>query len=219
MTTKPKKTPAKSGGAYTPRKQVPVAARSEEEAMVNYAKLAVSPELAAYRVMNAADGKGPIGKELDVPSLMDCLRDQANAVNSGDLAQAEAMLMNQATALQNLFAKLTESAMNQTNAEHFKAMFQIALRSQSQCRQTLEALSAIKNPPVVYAKQANVTTGPQQINNGIPAPSRTQEIENPPNKQLEADHGEWMDTRTTGKAINADPAMETVGTILRAANG
>lgn len=216
----PKKIPAKRDRAYSPCKTVPVmVGDSEKDTKANYAKLAISPELAAYRVMNAVDGKDPIGKELDVPSLVECLRAQAGAVNGGDLSQAEAMLMNQATALQNLFAKLTESAMNQTNLEHFKAMFQIALRSQSQCRQTLEALSAIKNPPVVYAKQANVTTGPQQVNNGVPAPSYMRETRNQPNKLLEADHGEWMDTRTAGKAINADPAMETVGAIHRAANG
>ena len=37
----------------------------------------------------------------------------------------------------------------------------LALKAQSQCRATLETLAAIKNPPVIFAKQANVTTGPQ----------------------------------------------------------
>jgi hypothetical protein len=53
----------------------------------------------------------------------------------------------------------------------------MALRAQSQCRATLETLAAIKNPPIVYARQANVTTGPQQINNGVASP-RAREIEN-----------------------------------------
>jgi hypothetical protein len=42
----------------------------------------------------------------------------------------------------------------------------LALKAQSQSRATLETLSAIKNPPVVYAKQANIAHGPQQVNNG-----------------------------------------------------
>ncbi len=38
------------------------------------------------------------------------------------------------------------------NIEGFMRM---ALRAQSQCRTTLETLAAIKNPPSVYARQAN----------------------------------------------------------------
>lgn len=34
-------------------------------------------------------------------------------------------------------------------------------KAQSQCRATLETLAAIKNPPVIYAKQANISNGPQ----------------------------------------------------------
>lgn len=33
-------------------------------------------------------------------------------------------------------------------------------------RATLETLAAIKNPPMVYPRQANLTTGPQQVNGG-----------------------------------------------------
>jgi len=35
----------------------------------------------------------------------------------------------------------------------------LALRAQSQCRATLETLAAIKNPPVVFANQANIAHG------------------------------------------------------------
>ena len=59
----------------------------------------------------------------------------------------------------------------------------LALKAQSQCRATLETLAAIKNPPIVYARQANVTTGPQQVNNGMPVPSRAREIEIEQSKQ------------------------------------
>lgn len=41
--------------------------------------------------------------------------------------------------------------------------FRMALKAQNQCRMTLETLATIENPPVVFARQANVTTGPQQI--------------------------------------------------------
>jgi hypothetical protein len=40
-------------------------------------------------------------------------------------------------------------------------------------------LAAIKNPPVVIARQANVTTGPQQVNNVVSEP-RAEKFENRP---------------------------------------
>jgi hypothetical protein len=45
---------------------------------------------------NLADG-------IDAPAMLTTLRDQAAAVQSGDLAHAEAMLINQASPLQALF--------------------------------------------------------------------------------------------------------------------
>lgn len=44
------------------------------------------------------------------------------------------------------------------------------LRAQNQSRATLETLSAVKNPSVVVAKQANITTDPQQVNNVLVTP-------------------------------------------------
>jgi hypothetical protein len=42
----------------------------------------------------------------------------------------------------------------------------VALKAQNQCRMTLETLATVTNPRVVYAKQANIANGPQQVNNG-----------------------------------------------------
>ena len=92
----------------------------------------------------------------------------------------------------------------------------MALRAQSQCARTIEVLSALKNPPVVIAKQANVTTGPQQNNFGVP--SRTGEVKNKPTELLEASDGERLDTGTTGAAVRGDPALATVDAQHRAAN-
>ncbi|MGB5705479.1 MAG: hypothetical protein WBM41_01500 [Arenicellales bacterium] len=94
---------------------------------------------------------------------------------------------------------------------NFEAYVRVALRSQSQCRANLETLSTIKNPPVVYVKQANIAPGHQQVNNNLD--SRTREIENPKNELLEQKDGERLDTRTTDKAIKDDSAMATVGEI------
>jgi hypothetical protein len=102
------------------------------------------------------------------------------------------------------------------DADARRYYLQRAIRAQSQCRSTLETLSALKNPPIVYARQANVTTGPQQVNNGVAPPSRIREIENQP-IQLSGEHHELLpDTRTSGIASRIDPALETVGKINRA---
>jgi hypothetical protein len=41
----------------------------------------------------------------------------------------------------------------------------LALKVQNQSRSTVETLAGLKSPPPLFARQANVTTGPQQINN------------------------------------------------------
>ena len=76
--------------------------------------------------------------------------------------------------LNPIFAELARgSALNV--GEHMHAMkrcMRLALKAQGECRATLETLAAIKNPPVVFAKQANISNGPQLLNNGAPASDR-----------------------------------------------
>lgn len=221
MAGKPKKAEAPEAEKF-PRKAVPLRLTkgdSEEVAAGKFAKLATSPELAAYRAINASETKSGFGEHVDVPAMLEQLRDQAAAVNRGDLSQAEAMLMNQATALQTLFSRLTEKSMGAEYMSNFEAYMRMALRAQSQCRATLETLAAIKNPPIVYARQANVTTGPQQINNGTAAPSRAGEIETE-QTQLSGGTNELLpDTRATGEASRTNQAMEALGKIDRAEVG
>jgi len=232
MASKPKKSATPETKVF-PRKAVQLVHKkgdSEEECARKYGALIISPELAAYRVINGAEQKSGIGEGIDVPALMEQLRDSAVAVNRGDLAQAEAMLMNQATALQSLFARLAERSMNCEHIPGFEANMRMALRAQSQCRATIETLAVIKNPPIVYAKQANFAAGHQQVNNSVPAPdtptcthaharthAHTEENINQPNKLLEVRHGgETLDIGTTGAAIGADPQLEAVGSLNRA---
>lgn len=201
------------------RKAVEVTATSLEDSRRQVAKLVTLPALEAARAIQAVEDKGGYGKYLDTPELIQCLRDQAAAVIGGDMALTEAMLMNQATTLQSLFSRLVERGMTCDMIPGFESNLRMALRAQSQCRATLETLAAIKNPPVVYARQANVTTGPQQINNGTATPTRAREIGSEQTQLLRGDHGQRLDTGTTGAAIGADPAMATVGEIHRTEDG
>lgn len=188
--------------------------KTPEERGRKYAKLITSPELAAFRVMNAAEHNSGIEKNIDVPTLMETLRAQVNAVSNQDFAQAEGMLLSQATALQSLFARLSEKAFSAKDISQFNDFMRVALRAQNQCRATIETLSTIKNPPIVYARQANVTTGPQQINNGGPS-SHAREIQNP-SIQLSAEDNELRtNSGTPALTSRINQEVETMGKIHR----
>jgi hypothetical protein len=99
-------------------------------------------------------------------------------------------------------------------AEAAERYQRLALKAQS--RATLETLSTIKNPPVVYAKQANIAHGPQQVNNGQSPTTRTQEKTVRQSNFLEASDEHPMDTGTPGKSGRSDSTLEAVGEIDRA---
>ncbi len=107
--------------------------------------------------------------------------------------------------------------MAQENAIPFELNMRMALRAQSQCRATLETLSNIKHPPVVYAKQANITTGPQQINNGTAAP-RARESDSEQTQLLEASNDQRLDTGEASPTSQGDKALEAVGKVNRTKN-
>lgn len=194
------------------RKGFHLTATSPEGARRDVARMMAAPETAAARAIGATEGTKGLGEDLDVPELVDCLREQAAAINGGNLAHVESMLVNQATALQSLFARMVERGMGSELLAQYEAHMKIALRAQAQCVRTLEALAAIRNPPVIFAKQANISAGPQQVNNG----SRTQENPIEQSKVLEAQYGERMDYGAAAAAGRIDQNLATVDAIDRA---
>lgn len=177
------------------------------------ASLLTSPETVAYRILMASERAENINMA-PILDAIDVLREQSESVHRGDLKRAESMLMAQATALQSIFAKLVEKGMDGLNLQTFEINMRMALRAQNQCRATLETLAAIKNPPVVFAKQANVTTGPQQVNNGVAAHPCAEEIKSTQTQLLqEANNVERLDFGAPGKAIGGDQEMVPLGEI------
>ena len=155
------------------------------------------------------DGVGP-----DVVSLVAELEKQCEVIHGGNLNRVEAMLLVQAHSLDAIFGNLARSAKSQEYLPQFETFLRLALKAQGQCRATLETLAAIKNPPMIFAKQANIAHGPQQVNNGIPL--RAREIENLQNKQSGGDNELLPDTGTPALAGRIDSAVEAVGAINRA---
>ena len=155
--------------------------------------------------------------DYDLQGFIDELSAQIDAVNAGDMRRAEGILITQAHTLNELFHALAHrAAMNM--GEYFNAAeryMRLALKAQSQCRATLETLSAIKHPPVVYARQANIAQN-QQVNNGIPP--RTRETEIGQSKQSGADSELLPDARASQAESRINSQMETLGEVDRTQN-
>jgi len=183
---------------HLPSKQINLRVSTPEEGHRVFADAIASPGVAALRVISASLSEADCNR-VDSPSMLAALRDQAELVRVGDMANLEAMLTNQATALQTLSARLIELGMAQSALPQMEAMLRLGLKAQSQARTTVEAIAMLKNPPVVYAKQANIANGPQQVNNGVEGVSRMREIKNLRTKLLEARGGQRMDPRAQGK--------------------
>ena len=197
---------------------------------------ALIAELALGGIINGATltvdfSKGNYG-ELSLTECISELGKKVRNVHKGNLQDAETILTSQAFALDAIFTSLARRA-QMNMGEYIDAAdryMRLALKAQGQCRATLETLAAIKNPPVVFAKQANIANGPQQVNNTVNksdgsfesstrthAPAHAGNSNSVQNELLEDRHEQGMDIRAPGAAISRDPAMATVGEIHRPA--
>lgn len=186
-----------------------------------------SPETRSAGVMQKYDGN-----TLNLMAAIGELSDQNAKVKAGDMSRPEAILLSQAHALDALFSNLARRAHDNMGQGHYlhaaEVYLKLALRAQSQCRTTLETLSAIKNPPVVFARQMNVSNGPQQVNNGVAATApqpvakeatQAQQIESATNKLSGESYELLPDTRASQAARRIDTPVEALGEIHRAEDG
>ena len=166
--------------------------------------------------------KGMIG-EIDLGESISVMREKASKVNAGNISELEATLTAQAVSLDAIFNELARrAALNM--GEYLQATesyMRLALKAQAQCARTIEVLVTMKNPPVVFVKQANIANGPQQVNNGSAglhtsthAPAGNSS--NQSNELLELQHEQRLDNRAPGTAGAINPPLETVGAIRRA---
>jgi len=185
------------------KSSVIVNAGKDEDLDEAVAKILTTPEVGAagtIRVLNDIH---------DVNALTKILSQQTADVVGGNMTRPEAMLLSQAHTLDALFNSLVMKGLNQSHMPHYESFLRLAYKAQSQCRSTLQTLSDIKNPSVVYARQANITNGNQQINNGVPAP-RTQENINYSNELLTELPNEALDNRRTVESIPVNSKLATM---------
>lgn len=168
--------------------------------------------------------------EVSLTEMVSSLHAAGKAVAGGSLESAERLLTAQAVSLNAIYGELAHRA-SLNMGEYLDATeryLRLALKAQAQCRATLETLATIKNPPVVFAKQANIANGPQQVNNGqgsrpgFETSTRTHAhahgttgIEQ--SKLLEGKQhgGTLMDAGATGTTARSNPALEPVAAVNR----
>ena len=165
---------------------------TEKEQKNKAAEWLLSPEVSSAAVTEAFS-KNYTGEDVTFNHMIDaCKKATRQLTQDNSLEHAERLLMSQSIALNNLFVSLARKASSQEYVKQYETFLRLALKAQSQCRATLETLAVVKNPPVVYAKTANIAQN-QQINNGAPPTQHTQ-----PSTQTQAtltnDQGESQST-------------------------
>jgi hypothetical protein len=133
------------------------------------------------------------------------------------------MLCSQAHTLDVIFNTLAQRAAQNIGTYMGAAdtYMRLALKAQSQCRTTIEALQELKYPKAAtFIKQANVGNN-VQVNNGAQPHSSNfaQEKDiSPSNKLLTESAHATLDSSGAGAAIRAHSELETVAAINRAEN-
>jgi hypothetical protein len=164
--------------------------------------------------------------DLSLNDMLTSLRNLGETVSGGDMASLERVLVAQALSLNTMFADLSRRAAANMgrDSDATDRYLRLALKAQGQSRASIEALAVIKNPPV-FARQANIAHGPQQVNNGVSpsqpthhcqAGSHAENTENTQSKLLDNRHGERLDTGAQGAASGPDKAVAAMGKINRA---
>ena len=201
-----------------PKDTLDVKRRSDEDDAMAVTRTMLAPEFHSSRVA-AHFGKSQFCDHVTLMSLLKTFQAKSAKLAANDLSDVEANLMAQAISLDVMFSELARRAANNID-KHFEVMeryLKLALKAQNQSRMTLETLANVKNPPVVYAKQANINNGgQQQVTNGTPPRTPATETEIPPNKLVEAKIETPMDTGTTGQAGQQYSSLATMDTLNRA---
>ena len=163
------------------------------------------------------------------------IKQAGDAVSSGDLSGLEHILTGQIVALNGVFVDCAMRA--QGNMGQYlnaaESYMRLALKAQAQCARTAEVLGNLRAGPTIFAKQANVTTGPQQVNNhaqpsppALPqenlrtsTPARPQEPAKPANELLEDARHEQQQRMVTGTQAapsRGNQEVEALGAVNRA---
>jgi len=238
LETKPPQAQEPQGRAVAPAAGNPVSgasagqveAVSEQEATIakslggtiTRVKAKVCLSGALPNASTAHDYSADLLQGLDVKDFVSQMNENIQAANDGCMDGLVGMLTAQAGALNAMFNHFARRASTATQMPHLDAYTRLAMKAQSQCRSTVEAIAEIKFPKrATFIKQANIArrqqvnnAHQQQVNNGAGAESGPREKNiTPSNKLLEAQHGERLDGGAPGAAGGKDSHLEAVGAV------
>jgi hypothetical protein len=144
------------------KQQEKIASLTPTEILKNNAGAATSPSANAAAVINSFT---TVYGEQDSQEIYNILIQSLQKSLNGENKTIESMLLAQAHSLQSIFSMLASNAGNQKSISKMETCLQLALKAQRQCRTTLETLNNLKKPSTIYANQANISHGHQQVNN------------------------------------------------------
>lgn len=147
--------------------------------------------------------------EIDFTQAVAVMKEKTEKIIAGDLNELESTLTAQVVSLNAIFNTLARKAAHSEFLSQMEASMRLALKAQAQCARTAEVLVAIKNPPVIIAKQANIAAGHQQINNHS-SRARAGKTKNPENELLSEDNHAALDT---GRAVETGGINQEVAAV------
>ena len=168
--------------------------------------------------------KGMAG-ETNFTDVLDAAVQGALDVADGKLGNVEKMLHGQLVGLNAIFGEcVRRGGLNMgSHLDAAETYMRLGLKAQAQCARTAEVLGNLRAGPTVFARQANITTGPQQVNNGaMPAsPAPVQKPRNPTNELLEDAtdvQRQRMEPGAPAAPARGDSTLAPVGEVDRPAN-
>lgn len=184
-----------------------------------YARTMLSPNVGSAATSEYFSSGMGGKKEQNLNATISEIGSRIDKVKNGDMSDIEATLVSQSITLDMIFNELaTRSFLNMGNSTKITETYmRMALKAQSQCRCTIEALNEMKNPKsITITKQANISEQ-QIVNNGTMNTGSTHagEKQNESNELLEVVEHDKVDTRTKGETIKSNQKVEAVGAIIR----
>lgn len=157
----------KTQAGMNPNNAMTVEQTPEETGAQAMARKLLQPTLKNAAAASAFTGK-MMGSDLELPGIgdyADHLHGAAHAAAAGDLGMASKILAAQAITLDSMFAELARrSAMNMGEYIHAAERYgRLALKAQSNCRATLEALAKLHLPREQIVKHVHVNEGGQAV--------------------------------------------------------
>ena len=163
----PSKARTKPTGGMQPNNALLIEQSPDETGAQALARKVLEPEFRNALSASAFAGK-VLGNDIEAPGIMDFadhVQKATGKAEAGDLAIASRLLASQAITLDAMFTELARrTALNMGDYINAAESYgRLALKAQSNCRATLEALARLHQPREQTVKHVHVNEGGQAV--------------------------------------------------------